>query len=127
MIVSIKKLSDINFVEIDPENDEFHMDSGDIYTFTSHVCHNCWDGGTVLKEIKMEKLYCLRCEERLKWITLQFQTSNETRPEPEKFLLPLSWDKEKIDVWLKEFQHRRDHELDIRENMLHSAEGGDYL
>lgn len=122
MKFKIENIEEFNFSEVDPNEDEFEF-QGEIYTFSDSVCHNCWDGGTVLQSDN--KYYCVRCQNFLQWYELEIKFINEELEEKEEFLLPVSWDDDKLNQWKEEFIEKRNLELQFRDYLLKNPEGGE--
>ncbi len=127
MKIDITDFNEIDFTEIDPEEDEFHLPDGSVYRFTENWCHVCWDGGTVLKKDNSEEYLCLRCNNILQWREVTYRLSDEEEEEKEKFLLPGKWDNEELEIWKEKFIERRREEINVRNNILLTNEGGEFL
>ncbi|GAB4179822.1 MAG: hypothetical protein Kow00108_15920 [Calditrichia bacterium] len=124
MKFNISSFEEIDFSQIDPNEDEFLLD-GNTFKFSEHVCHVCWNGGTVLES--HDSYYCLHCNNYLAFKEVALKFLDEEREKSETFLLPAEWNKKELDLWKSEFIEKRNRELKFRERMLNDQEGGDVL
>lgn len=118
----ISDLMEFDFSEVDPSTDLFEI-NGKVFRFSDSVCHNCWDGGTVLES--EDEYWCVRCKEKLTWVAVTIRFQHEASAMEEKFLLPTSWNDEQLGEWKENFTERRNHELALREKILKNPESGE--
>jgi len=117
-IFHIKDFSEIDFVNINPTEDQFILPDGETYQFSDHICHSCWSGGTVLETIREEKKFvCILCREELSWHEF---TNDFLPPVGDKlnYLLPKSWSRQELENWFSEYKERRLAEEKVKERIL---------
>ncbi|MCK5077418.1 MAG: hypothetical protein KAR38_13635 [Calditrichia bacterium] len=127
MKIKINNFDEISFDEIDPNDDEFLLPDGSIFKFSDHVCHVCWDGGTVAENKNDKSLYCMQCKKVLTWINIEYKLPDEKEVNKDKFLLPKDWTEKEFENWKREFLKIRIGQIVVRENILNTDEGGLYI
>lgn len=114
----VKNLSEIDFVEVNPADDQFILPSGDTYCFSDHICDFCRSGGTVFEKVNGDKkYYCVLCQNQLMWR----QFKNDFLPptaDTVNFLLPATWSAGKLNEWFEQYKERRLEQEKVREHIL---------
>jgi hypothetical protein len=105
--IKIKSFEEIDFLTVNPAEDEFVLPGGDHFRFSDSMCDYCWTAGTVLESIKKSPDYfCIMCKNNLKPV---FFRNDFLQPMGEeiRFLLPGHWSTEEKNNWYQAFKKRR--------------------
>lgn len=121
--IKISKISEIDFLTVDVNEDQFILPDGRTYRFSLLECDDCRAGGTVLESLdEPKKFVCVLCERELALRSFKNDFIPPTGDSFE-FLLPASLSQEELQDWFAHYKESRLLEEKVRQRILESGKG----